>query len=97
VSDLLRVLAVLGLIGFNALFVIAEYSVVTARRSALQPRADSGSKRAVAALKLMDDPVSVISTVQVGISAVGHPERCHRRAAWYANYSARGSHTGSAS
>src|SRR4051812_31432896 len=69
-SDLLRVLAVLGLIGLNAFFVIAEYSVVTARRAALQPRADAGSKRAVAALKLMDDPVSVISTVQVGISGV---------------------------
>jgi putative hemolysin len=70
VSDLLRVLAVLGLVGLNAFFVIAEYSVVTARRAALQPRADAGSKRAAAALKLMDDPVSVISTVQVGISAV---------------------------
>jgi putative hemolysin len=69
-SDFLRILAVLALVGLNAFFVIAEYSVVTARRAALQPRADAGSKRAVAALKLMDDPVAVISTVQVGISGV---------------------------
>ena len=69
-SDFLRILAVLALVGLNAFFVIAEYSVVTARRAALQPRADAGSKRAVAALRLMDDPVAVISTVQVGISGV---------------------------
>ena len=34
-SDLLRILAVLALIGGNAFFVIAEYAVVTARRSGL--------------------------------------------------------------
>jgi putative hemolysin len=70
-SDLLRVLGVLGLIGGNAFFVIAEYSVVTARRSGLAPHAQAGSKRAAAALRLMDDPVRVISTVQVGITAIG--------------------------
>src|SRR4051812_29067050 len=69
-SDLLRVLAVLGLVAANAFFVIGEYSIITARRAALAPRAEAGSKRAKAALKLMEDPVSVISTVQVGISAV---------------------------
>jgi putative hemolysin len=70
-SDTLRVLAVLGLIGANAFFVIAEYSVVTARRSGLAPLAQAGSRRAAAALRLMDDPVRVISTVQVGITAIG--------------------------
>jgi magnesium and cobalt exporter, CNNM family len=67
-SDLLRVLALLGLVGANAFFVIGEFSVVTARRSALAERASSGAR---AALRLMDDPVRVISTVQVGITAVG--------------------------
>jgi putative hemolysin len=71
VSDLLRILAVLGLVGANAFFVIGEYSVVTARRSALTPRAEAGSAGARAALRLMADPVRVISTVQVGITAVG--------------------------
>ena len=70
-ADLLRILAVLGLVAGNAFFVIGEYSVVTARRSALQPRADAGSAGARAALRLMDDPVRVISTVQVGITAIG--------------------------
>ena len=67
-GDALRVLAILVLIAGNAFFVVAEYAVVTARRSKLTQR---GGRRAAAALRLMDDPVRVISTVQVGITAVG--------------------------
>jgi putative hemolysin len=71
VSDLLRILAVLALVGANAFFVIGEYAIVLARRSALTPRAEAGSAGARTALKLMDDPVRVISTMQVGITAAG--------------------------
>ena len=67
-SDALRVLAILALIAGNAFFVAAEFAVVTARRSALEAR---GGARAAVALRLMDDPVRVISTVQVGITAIG--------------------------
>jgi putative hemolysin len=70
-SDLLRLLVVLGLVAGNAFFVIGEYAVVTARRTALVPRASAGHRGAQAALRLMDDPVGVISTVQVGITAIG--------------------------
>ena len=56
----------LGLVAGNAFFVIGEYAVVTARRAALQ-----GRRGSAAALRLMDDPVRVISTVQVGITAIG--------------------------
>jgi putative hemolysin len=66
-TDALRILAVLALIAGNAFFVVAEYAVVTARRSVL---ARSGGRRAEAALRLMDDPVRVISTVQVGITGI---------------------------
>jgi putative hemolysin len=70
-SDLLRILAVVGLVAANAFFVIGEYAVITARRAALTPRAEAGSAGARAALRLMDDPVRVISTTQVGITAIG--------------------------
>jgi putative hemolysin len=70
-DDLLRILAVFALIGANAFFVIGEFAVVTARRSGLTAAAEGGSRRAAAALRLMDDPVRVISTVQVGITALG--------------------------
>jgi putative hemolysin len=67
VSDGLRILAVLALVAGNAFFVIGEYSVVTARRAALAGRSGAGAR---AALRLMDDPVRVISTTQVGITAI---------------------------
>src|SRR5829696_853319 len=70
-ADLLSALAVLALVAANAFFVIGEYTVVTARRAALAPRAEAGSAGARAALRLMDDPVRVISTAQVGITAIG--------------------------
>ena len=70
-STALEILAVLALVGLNAYFVIGEYSVVTARRGVLAARAHEGSRTAAAALKLMDEPVRVISTVQVGITSVG--------------------------
>ena len=70
-SDLLRVLAVLALVAGNAFFVTCEYAVVTARRAVLAPRAERGHMGARAALRLMDNPVRVISTVQVGITVIG--------------------------
>jgi putative hemolysin len=70
VGDALRILAVLALVAGNAFFVIGEYAVVTARRAALTPAAEAGSAGARAALRLMEDPVRVISTVQVGVTTI---------------------------
>ena len=70
-TDVLRVLALLALVAGNAFFVIGEYTVVTARRGPLTARADAGSAGARLALHLMEDPVRVISTVQVGITGIG--------------------------
>jgi magnesium and cobalt exporter, CNNM family len=69
-SDALRIAAVLALVAGNAYFVIAEYALITSRRGPLAAlETESGGARA--ALRLMDDPVRVISTVQVGITAIG--------------------------
>jgi putative hemolysin len=70
-AELVRILALLALVAGNAFFVIGEYAIVTARRGALRARADAGSAGARAALRLMDDPVQVLSTAQVGITAIG--------------------------
>ena len=70
-SDLLRIVAVLALVAGNAFFVIGEYAVVTARRGRVSTLAEEGRRGARTALRLMDDPVRVISTVQVGITALG--------------------------
>ena len=70
-SDLWRIVGVLLLVLGNAVFVAAEYALVTARRSRLEDRAEGGSRPARTALRLMDDPVRFISTVQVAITVFG--------------------------
>ncbi len=70
-NDLSRIAVVLALVAGNALFVAAEYALVTGRRARLEDLAKSGSKRADVALRLMDQPVRFISTVQVGITVFG--------------------------
>ena len=70
-STPLRILIVFLLVLGNAIFVAAEYALVTARRSRLEERAIRGGRGAKTALRLMDDPVRFISTVQVGITISG--------------------------
>jgi putative hemolysin len=70
-SDVARILVVFGLVIGNAIFVAAEYSLVTARRTRLEEKAERMNRRARTALKLMDEPVRFISTVQVGITVFG--------------------------
>jgi putative hemolysin len=71
VSTSLRIAIVFLLVLGNAVFVAAEYALVTGRRSRLEERAERGARAARTALRLMDDPVRFISTVQVGITIFG--------------------------
>jgi putative hemolysin len=70
-SDTLRLLAIFLLVLGNAVFVAAEYALVTARRTRLEPEAQAGSRPARAALDLMDHPTKFIGTVQIGITVFG--------------------------
>jgi len=70
-SDLLRIVVILLLVLGNAIFVAAEYALVTARRSRLRELKARGRTGAGHALELMDNPVRFISTVQVGITIAG--------------------------
>ena len=67
-SDLLRITVVFLLVLGNAIFVAAEYALVTARRARLEQMDSLPARRA---LRLMDEPVRFISTVQVGITLFG--------------------------
>jgi magnesium and cobalt exporter, CNNM family len=69
VTVFLEVVAVLLLVAGNAFFVAAEYALVTARRTRLMELAHDGNRRAKIALRIMDDPVRFIGTVQLGITA----------------------------
>src|SRR5687768_15414509 len=70
-SDFLRIVVIFLLVLGNAVFVAAEYALVTARRTRLEPEAAEGHLAARAALALMDEPVGFISTVQIGITVFG--------------------------
>lgn len=59
------------LILMNAVFAMSEMAVVSSRRVRLQKWADDGLPGAEAALKLQNQPSSFLSTIQVGITAVG--------------------------
>ena len=79
-STPVRLLVVLLLVLGSALFVAAEYALITARRARLEDRAGDGSRGARTALRLMDEPVRFIGLIQVGITvfailigAVGEP------------------------
>src|ERR1700754_583433 len=77
------VVAVLLLLG-NAFFVGAEFALVSARRTQIEPRADAGSRMARITLKAMENTSLVIGVTQLGITvcslvlgAVGEPAAAH--------------------
>lgn len=52
----------------NAFFVAAEFAVMSARRSQIEPAADAGSKRAQVALKAMENVSIMLAVCQLGIT-----------------------------
>jgi CBS domain containing-hemolysin-like protein len=73
-----------GLLLLNAFFVGAEFSVITARRSQIEPLADAGSRRARTALKAMERISLMLACAQLGITvcslglgAVAEPAIAH--------------------
>lgn len=59
------------LILLNGVFALSEMAIVSARKPRLKAMAEKGSKGAAVALRLLDDPSSLLSTVQIGITLIG--------------------------
>lgn len=55
----------------NGVFAMSELAIVSAKKPRLKARSDSGDQGAKAALKLLDDPSRLLSTVQIGITLIG--------------------------
>jgi putative hemolysin len=55
----------------NGVFAMAEIAIVSARKSRLRQRADSGDANARIALELAESPNRFLATVQIGITLVG--------------------------
>src|SRR5450432_745064 len=67
---MVEIIILLCLIFMNGLFVMAEISLVSARKSRLENLADKGDDKARAALKLAENPELFLSTAQIGITLV---------------------------
>jgi putative hemolysin len=67
----LEVAIVLLLVVLNGVFALSELAIVSARRSRLKALAAQGRRNADRALALAADPSRFLSTVQIGITAVG--------------------------
>ncbi len=59
------------LILLNGVFAMSELAIVSAKKPRLKARAGAGDKGARAALKLIEDPSRMLSTVQIGITLIG--------------------------
>ena len=83
-SDTWAVAFALLLLALNAFFVGAEFALVSARRTQLEPRAEAGSRMARTTIKAMENIALVIGVNQLGITvcslvlgAVGEPAVAH--------------------
>jgi CBS domain containing-hemolysin-like protein len=56
------------LLVINAFFVGAEFAIISARRSQIEPRADRGSRAAKTALWAMEHATLMLATTQLGIT-----------------------------
>ncbi len=68
-NDTLRVLLALLLIGVNAFFVGAEFSLISARRDRLEALAEQGKARAVAVIRAGEQLPSMLAGAQLGVTA----------------------------
>lgn len=66
-STIALLLAVLLLLG-NGFFVAAEFAIISARRSSIEPKALEGSKRAKITLQSMENVTMMLAGAQLGIT-----------------------------
>lgn len=83
-SDLTALLLAVGLLAGNAFFVGAEFALVSARRSQIEPAAADGSRRAKTTLRAMERVSLMMAGAQLGITvcslglgALGEPAVAH--------------------
>ena len=67
-SDWMGIVWLVVLLLANAFFVGAEFAVISARRSQIEPLAEAGSKRAKTALWAMEHATLMLATSQLGIT-----------------------------
>jgi putative hemolysin len=66
-----QVFVILFLILLNGFFALSEMALVSAKRTRLQAAAEHGKAGAKSALALMEDPTTLLSAIQIGITLIG--------------------------
>ena len=89
--SLLDVLAIVLLLAANGFFVGAEFALISARRTQIEPAAKEGSRRARAVLAAMEAVPLMLAAAQLGVTlaslalgAVGEPVLAHALAPLFA-------------
>ena len=67
----MEITILLALFLINGLFAMSELALVSSKPARLKARVEAGDKGAAAALKLLEDPSRLLSSVQIGITLVG--------------------------
>jgi putative hemolysin len=67
----MEILVLAGLILLNGLFAMSEIALVTARKARLARLAADGDRAATVAMELGENPTRFLSTIQIGITAIG--------------------------
>jgi CBS domain containing-hemolysin-like protein len=67
-SDWVGIVWLIVLLAINAFFVGAEFAIISARRSQIEPRAEAGSRSAKTALWAMENATLMLATSQLGIT-----------------------------
>jgi putative hemolysin len=67
----MELLILVLLVLLNGVFALSEMAIVSSRRPRLKAMADRGNGGAKTALRLLEDPSQLLSTVQIGITAIG--------------------------
>ncbi|MEW6427651.1 MAG: hemolysin family protein [Thermodesulfobacteriota bacterium] len=65
------IVLLIALIVLNGVFAMSEMALISARRSRLLRFADQGDARSALAMHLGEDPTRFLSTIQIGITAIG--------------------------
>ena len=65
---ILEIMVVLALFLLNGFFAMAEFAIVSSRRSRLAPLLKEGRPGAQAALALIEDPARMLAAVQIGFT-----------------------------
>ncbi len=65
------ILLLAALVLLNGVFAMSEIALVTARKSRLERLAEDGDPAAATAIRLGESPTIFLSTIQIGITAIG--------------------------